>query len=120
MSEHDIRKQLLLERVQANREQLHMEVEALRGKFDVASGILKFAGDMLPQVGTAAVTAAGAARVGKAGVGSALGLAALAPVVISVARLVVDRSKKRSAQKKSEGEFPKESTLARESVPETD
>jgi len=119
MSYRALQKRLLLERVRANREMLGLEVDALRAKFDVAGGIFKFATDVLPQVGTAAAAAAGAAKIGKAGAGGALGLAALAPVVIAVAKLVVDR-KRAAVKKKGEGESPQESAPAKGSEREID
>ena len=96
MSERDLRKQLLLERVHANRELLRMEASAVRGQFDMARSLFKTASGLLPQVGTVAATAAGAVGANKARAGGVIGLAALAPIVIAVAKLVISWNKRRT------------------------
>jgi hypothetical protein len=113
-TERDLRKQLLLERVQSSREKLQLEVESVRTRFEVASNALRVAGEVLPQVGAVAASAAGAAKAGKAvaGSGGALGLAALVPVVLTVAKLVVDRKRKKAKEPEVEnddgGETPED------------
>ncbi len=104
MSEQALRKQILLERVRSNRELLRLEVSAVRGQFDVARSFVKAASGLLPQVGKVAATAAGAVGANKARTGGVVGLAALAPIVIAVAKLVISWNKQRSSAKKNGGE----------------
>ncbi len=100
MSEQALRKQLLLERVRANREMLRLEVDAVRGKFDTVRSLVKVGAGFLPQVGTVAATAAGAVGASKARAGGVVGLAALAPIVIAVAKLVINWNTRRPPKKK--------------------
>lgn len=104
MSEQALRKQLLLERVQSNRELLRLEVDAVRGKFDVVRSLVKAGSGFLPQVGTVAATAAGAVGANKARAGGVVGLAALAPIVIAVAKLVISWNKSRMPGKNDQGD----------------
>lgn len=104
MSEQALRKQLLLERVRANREMLRLEVDAVRGKFDVVRSVVKVGSSFLPQVGTVAAAAAGAVGATKARAGGVIGLAALAPIVIAVAKLVISWNKHRTPGKKNGGD----------------
>ncbi len=93
MSEQALRKQLLLERVQANREMLRLEVDAVRGRFDVLRSLARAGSGLLPTGGSAAAAGAGGAR--KARASGVAALAALAPIVIAVARLVISWNKGR-------------------------
>lgn len=104
MSEQALRKQLLLERVQANRETLRLEVDAVRGKLEVVRSLVKVGTGLLPGVGTVAATAAGAEGVSKAPAGGVDGLAALPPIVIAVAKLVIGLNQRPGPAEENGGE----------------
>lgn len=104
MSERDLRKQILRERVQANRQMLQLEVDGVRAKFDTARGLISAGGALLQPLGVAAASAAGAVGKNKARAGGVAGLAALVPVVLAVAKLVTAWSQaKRPAPADADG-----------------
>lgn len=97
MSEHELRKQILVERVQANRELLAVELRTVRKSVSSMQRAVKVGANVLPQLGSVAATTAGAVGARKAGLGAAGGLAALVPVVIAVAKLAASWNRKRKA-----------------------
>ena len=98
MREPDLRKRLLIERVETSRELLRLEVDAVAAKLSPARALLKAGTGLLPTLLPVAATAAGAVR-GRAaghlgGLSGVAGLAALVPVVFAVAKLVGSRGKR--------------------------
>jgi hypothetical protein len=119
MGDAGLRKQLLIERVQSNRDLLTLEVDAVRSKFSTARNLARTGLSLLQPLGGAAATAAGAAGaagVRKAGLGGAAGLAALVPVAIAVARLVITWNEGKKSRAAAE---PTSEGVAEDAAPET-
>lgn len=109
MSERDHRKAMLRERIRNDRDVIGLEVENVRARVSSASKLLAIGRDLIGPVGTfAGVTAAAAARGGKAVKNHPKGAAtaaAIIPVVLAVAKIVASISRHRSeARKKSKAE----------------
>lgn len=127
MSELQRRKEMLRQRIHSDRQLIELEVEGLRHRWDSATRTLRLAADLAKPVGAvAAIAATTFGRVGrsaggkvaskvagstaaKAGAGGLVGLAALIPVAITVAKAVAsmrdERARKEAAADRA-GEDP--------------
>jgi hypothetical protein len=86
------RKQLLRQQITSDRQLLELEVENVRGRVSSAKKLLSVGSDLMAPIGAAASMAAGVVGKGKgvskAGAGGLVGLVALIPVAVAVARAV--------------------------------
>jgi len=93
MNATQVRKQLLLERIESNRQLTRLEVQALRNRVSSVVYVVDIARRLVEPVGALAAVAGAAVakRPGKAG--GLVGLAALVPVVLTVAKLIATSHK---------------------------
>jgi len=120
MSDRAHRKELLRQQISSDRELLGLEVENLQHRWDSTTRMLRMGADLAKPLGAVAALAAtavgrGAAGAGakaasaggrkvmsKAGAGGLVGLAALIPVAVTIARVVASMRDQKTDQEPGE------------------
>lgn len=117
MSELQRRKEMLRQQIHSDRQLIELEVEGLRQRWDSAARMLRLGADLAKPVGAVAAIAAttfgragrsaggrvaskvAGSKAAKAGAGGLVGLAALIPVAITVARAVASMRDEKARRK---------------------
>ena len=126
MSDRAHRKEMLRQQISSDRQLLSLEVENLKNRWDSTTRMLRMGADLAKPLGAVAalaatvvgrgvagagakaasaggkVAGAGGRRVAKAGAGGLVGLAALIPVAVTIARVVASMREKGGDQEPAE------------------